>query len=376
MKWIKLGTTLCLLLSLTGCWSKIELDEVTFIFGLFVDIGDQPNSVEVTVVSPLPNRFQEKSGGGKKYESVSKTGRTIPEAVIGIQKDLTRRLSFSHIKAVVIGEVYARQGISELLEWYERVPEFPIGTYVMATPTKAKELTNLSPVFEQSPTEVLLGLASEDFYFKTTIKDCLFAEAASSGYIMNYLSVGEQKKTTAREEGNKWVGTQGGMLFHKGKMTGVIKGGLAEIIAWSLNKPQSLVYSIAWNNNQSAASTFFVNTKSSRSVQMTSNGPTFSIKLKSPVSVDFLKKGQNETKVEVSPIILRKLDEKISSMMLEAIKLTQKMKTDVFQLGMLLEWNYPEYWNKVRHKWDDYYSNELNIKVDTQFNIDNFGSEE
>lgn len=220
MKWIKLGTTLCLLLSLTGCWSKVELDEVTFIFGLFVDVGNQPNSVEVTVVSPLPIRFQENSGGGKKYESVSKTARTIPEAVIGIQKELTRRLSFSHIKAVVIGEEYARQGISELLEWVERVPEFPIGTYVMATPTKAKELTKLSP------------------------------------------------------------------------------------------------------------------------------------------------------------IILRKLDEKISSMLLEAIKMTQKMKTDVFQLGMLLEWNYPEYWNQVRHKWDDYYSNELKIYVGTQFYIDNFGSEE
>lgn len=376
MKWIKLGTTLCLLLSLTGCWSKVELDEVTFIFGLFVDVGNQPNSVEVTVVSPLPIRFQENSGGGKKYESVSKTARTIPEAVIGIQKELTRRLSFSHIKAVVIGEEYARQGISELLEWVERVPEFPIGTYVMATPTKAKELTKLSPVFEQSPTEVLLGLASEDFYFKTTIKDCLFAETASLGYIMNYLSVKEQKPTTTKEEGDKWVGIQGGMLFHKGKMTGIIKEGLAEMIAWSLNKPQSLVYSIAWNNNQSAASTFFVKTKSSRSVKMTSNGPTFTIKLKSAVSVDFLKKGQNEAKTKLSPIILRKLDEKISSMLLEAIKMTQKMKTDVFQLGMLLEWNYPEYWNQVRHKWDDYYSNELKINVGTQFYIDNFGSEE
>jgi spore germination protein KC len=148
------------------------------------------------------------------------------------------------------------------------------------------------------------------------------------------------------------------------------------MIAWSLNKPQSLVYSIPWNNNESAASTFFVKTKSSRSVKMTNNRPTFTIKLKSPISVDFLTKGQNKAKAKVSQIILRKLDEKISSMLLEAIKMTQKMKTDVFQLGMLLEWNYPEYWNQVRHKWDDYYSNELRIKVETQLYIDNFGSEE
>lgn len=375
MKWIKLGTALCLLLSLTGCWSKIELDEVTFIFGLFVDVGDQPNTVEVTIISPLPNRFQEQGGEGKKYASVSKSAHTITDAVMAIQKKLTRQMSFSHIKAVVISEKYAQRGISELLEWYERTPEFPIGTYIMACPTKAKELINLSPVFEQSPTEVLLGLASEDYFFKTTIKDCLYAEAASSGYIMNYLSVGEQE-AAAKEEGDKWVGIQGGMLFHKYKMTGVIKGDLAQMIAWSLGNPQSLVYSLTWNNNQSAASTFLVKTKSSRSVKMSSNGPTFTLKLKSAASVDSLKNGQNETRAEVSPIILRKLDEKISSMMLEAITMTQQMKTDVFQLGMLLEWNYPEYWNKVRHKWDDYYSNELKIKVETQFNIANFGSKE
>lgn len=376
MKWMRMVTALSLLLSLTGCWSKLELDKVSFIFGIFVDAAEEPNQVEVTIMAPLPNRLQQQNAAqGKKYEFVSKSAPSITEAVMAIQKDLPRQLTFSHIKVVVVGERYARHGISDLLEWFARTPEIPVGTSIMASPAKAKQLTDLSAVFEQSPTDVLLGLANGDFYFKTTIKDILFAEAESTAYVINYLSVGE-KQSAGKEEGNKWVGIQGGMLFHKGKMTGIVKGEQAGLIGWSLGNPQILINSITWNNNQNAASIYFGNTKGSRSVKLSNHGPVFTIKLKSTVSVESLKRGHNETRAEVTPIILRKLDERITNILLEAIKKTQQVKSDVLQLGLLLEWNYPKYWNKIRHKWDDYYSNELDIKVETQFNIANFGSKE
>lgn len=49
MRVIRLGMALLLLLNLTGCWSKVELDELTFIYGMFIDKGEERGTVEVSI---------------------------------------------------------------------------------------------------------------------------------------------------------------------------------------------------------------------------------------------------------------------------------------------------------------------------------------
>lgn len=63
MKPLKLILVLVLLMNLTGCWSKLELDELTFVYGLFIDVGEEPGTVEVTISSPLPNRLDSGTQG-------------------------------------------------------------------------------------------------------------------------------------------------------------------------------------------------------------------------------------------------------------------------------------------------------------------------
>lgn len=197
MRTLKIGViVLLLLLNLTGCWSKVELDELTFVYGLFIDTGKEPGTVEVTINAPLPNRLSSAGqpangdGGGRAYSNISKTAETISDAVMLIQKDLTRKLTLTHLKVVVIGQTYARQGIGDLLEWIKGEPALPLGTYIMGSPGSAKDLNKLTPIYEQLPAQVLMNFATEKFMFATTIKDCLFAEASGVGFAINNLSFG------------------------------------------------------------------------------------------------------------------------------------------------------------------------------------------
>lgn len=94
MRILKIGVILILLLNITGCWSsKVELDELTFVYGMFIDEGKEQGTIEITINSPLPNRLnaagQPSSGGGgdgKTYSTVSKTSGTIADAMLLIQK--------------------------------------------------------------------------------------------------------------------------------------------------------------------------------------------------------------------------------------------------------------------------------------------------
>ncbi|AWV33587.1 Ger(x)C family spore germination protein [Paenibacillus sp. FSL H7-0716] len=381
MRTLKIGVVILLLLNLTGCWSsKVELDELTFVYGLFIDVGKEAGTVEITINSPLPNRLnsgsQPSSGGGdgNSYSTVSKTADTIADAMLLVQKDLTRQLSLSQLKIIVLGKAYAEQGIGELLLWIRREPSLPLGTYVMASPGSAKEMNTLTPIYEQLPSDVLRSFGTEKYMFSTTIKDCIFAEASGVGFAINNLSFGKKEETTKEGKPQYWAGIQGAMLFQNEKMKGILKLKEGRALAWAAGKLKLSVYSVTWDGGESAASVVFVSTKSSKKVKITDEGPVFTVKLKGKASVIYLRDPKNRNLEEISNIITEKLSGKVTANLTEAIRLSQQAGADVLQLGMLLEWNDPKLWKQLRERWDNYYAHEADIKVKTDFRIVDFGT--
>lgn len=382
MKPLKLGIILVLLLNLTGCWSKIELDQLTFIFGMYIDSGEEPGTVEVSINAPLPNRLlsSAQTGGspGKSYSLVTKTAPTITDAVIMIQKDLSRRLEISHIKAVVIGKEYAEQGISEILDWFKRQPEFPIGTYIMAAPGKAKEIAELTPTFEQLPDQVLMNFSRQNLTFATTVRSCLLAEANGMGYAMNYLSISEKPGEKEQGEPVKWAGVQGVMLFHKAAMQQVLNIEDSRSLSWAAGHLAGHIalpmYTVKWEEEgKGTASALFYTSKASKRLKLGSDGPVFEIRLKGKASITFFRDAEGHSASDKSAVIMEKLREKVTADVTRSIEATQKAGVDVLQLGMLVEWKYPGEWKKLQEKWDDYYR-EAQINVVADLSIEDFGS--
>jgi len=381
MKLIKLGISILLLINLTGCWSKVELDELTFVYGLFIDTGEEPGTVEITISTPLPNRLMtgqqsgSGSGDGKAYSTVSKTAANVPDAIRTIQKDLTRQLSLSHIKVIVVGREYAKLGIGELLEWIKREPSFPLGTFVVASPGRAKAVTRLTPIFEQLPSQVLKNFASDHYMMNTTVKDCLFAEASGMGFALTYLSFGKKSETAEQGKPEYWAGIQGAMLFRDNQMKGILQTKEGESLAWAKGQLKFPVYTLPLNEGKGNISALFVSDKSAKSVTMSSKGPVFHVKLKGTASITYIKNPQNINAIMLNREIIDALEKRVVADVSKALKATQEAGTDILYLGMLLEWNYPDEWRKLRDQWADYYAHEADIEVTADFNIDDFGSE-
>lgn len=381
MKPLKLILVLVLLMNLTGCWSKLELDELTFVYGLFIDVGEEPGTVEVTISSPLPNRLVSGTqgggaGDGKSYSMVSKTAPTIPEAILLIQKDLSRKMEASHLKIIVLGKQYAKQGIGDMLEWFQRQPENSLGTYIMAAPGKAKEIPMLTPVFEQLPDQVLNNMARQKIMFSTTIRDCILSESYHMGYAMNYLSFGKKSETSEQGKTEYWCGVDGVMLFQDKKMKAILKVKEGRSLAWAADHYVQSVDSFAWDDDgKGTATAYFLNDKTSSSVKMTPEGPVFHVKLKGRASITSFKDSKQRKADQLSHLLKTKLQEKAVKEVSETLENVQKAGVDVLQLGMLLEWNYPEEWKRLRDHWEDYYSREARIKVTADFKIADFGSE-
>ncbi|MEK4007111.1 Ger(x)C family spore germination protein [Paenibacillus sp. FSL H3-0333] len=386
MKLLKVILVAALLLNLTGCWSKIELDELTFIYGLYVDAGEQPGTVELTISSPLPNRLMSGTqggsgaGDGKSYSTVSKTSATIPEAAILIQQDLSRRLEVSHLKVVVVGREYAKQGIGDLLEWLKRQPEIPLGTFIISAPGRAKEIPRLSTVFEQFPDQVLENIIKGNIMYSTTLRDCMLAESAGMGYAMNYLTFGKKNEAQGQAKPEYWVGSGGVMLFQDNRMKHILNIRDGRSLAWAAGRiaghAKFPVYTITWEDNGTGSmSTVFLSNSASTSVRMTTDGPVFHVKVKGRAGLTFLKDTKGRKAEQLSPLLLTKLQDKVVKEITEALHQVQRSEADVLQLGMLMEWNYPTEWKKLKEHWLEYYSKKARIMVSAKFQIADFGSE-
>ncbi|WML52464.1 Ger(x)C family spore germination protein [Neobacillus sp. PS3-12] len=226
---------------LTGCWSRVEINDRAFVTGVFVDKGENGN-MDLTLSFPLTNRLTSPSIGGvsptgNPYTAISKSGKSLSEAYRKIQVDLPRRINWGHTRIIVVGEKMARDGISPILEFVIRNPAFSIGNTLLVTPGKAKELANLVPAFERFPNEVLREFTQKKNTLNTTIKD--FLETENGDMIVGLLTKGE--KNMISEKGNKvmWVGTNGMALFKNYKMVGKINQRVGRGALWIKNRMEN-----------------------------------------------------------------------------------------------------------------------------------------
>ncbi|WP_106766507.1 Ger(x)C family spore germination protein [Paenibacillus faecalis] len=379
MNALRLCKVILPLLLLTGCWSKVEINEQMFVFAIFIDKGEQPDSVEVTLGSPLPNRLSpgKQTGGsndGTPYTMINKTGNSIPETINAIQRDATRQLDFSHTRVVVISREFAESGIRDVLDWILREPSLNFSSFLLASEGKAKQIAELAPVFEQMPSSVLMRFEVLNNALATTARDCLFGMLGGQGFALTYVNSELKPLLSEKEKLERWTGIEGAALFHKDKMKGVMSEKETKALAWALNHIRKPLYTVTWDGGKSKASVLFINTKAKKELHMTDSGPAFTVKLKGTGDLILLKDSGNRTPVEVNKIITHELEQMIRTDMENALRVTKELGTDVLQFGNMIEAKYPKIWSEFVVNWDDRYKDDIQIDVKTKIMVRHSGA--
>lgn len=367
---IKICKMLLPLLLLTGCWSRVEINEQLFIFAIYIDKGEEPGTVKITISSPLPNRMLSgnqsgNTGKGSPYAMIDKSGASIPETINAIQRDTTRQLDFSHARVVVVGREYAESGIRDVLDWIMREPSLNLSTFIMAAAGEASEITKLSPVYEQMPSIVLMRFEVLRNILATTAKDCLIGELGGQGFAVTYLNSKVKPMISENEQLEHWTGIEGAALFQKDKMKGTMNQDEAKVLAWAMEHIRKPIYTVTWDGGESKASVLFINPKAQKEARMTDAGPKLTVKLKGMGDMILLKDSKKRSPLEVNRIVVKELEDMIRSDLNDALRTTQKMGTDVMQFGNILEAKYPDAWKKLHPNWSEHYRDdaEFDVKV-------------
>jgi spore germination protein KC len=176
-----------------------------------------------------------------------------------------------------------------------------------------------------------------------------------------------------QEKLEPWAGIQGTALFRKHKLVATLPMEQSLAISWGVNELKAPLYTVSWGE-EGKASVFLIATSSSKSVRMVSGHPVFTVKLSGTGDIIYKNNHKQLDTLQAKEIIEHELNDLVAGHLRKALRTSQRVGADVLQLGMLVDWNYPDHWKKVRSEWPDYYKNEVEIQVVTDIQIRNFGA--
>ncbi|OXS59996.1 hypothetical protein B1A99_10755 [Cohnella sp. CIP 111063] len=141
---------LALVLLLTGCWNRRELNALSVVLAMGIDKVGEQYVVTLQIVDPTQmsqNRVAERS----PVVTFTQRSATIFEALRRVTTKASRRMYVAHLRLLVFNEKAAREGINDIVDFVARDHEFRPDFYIaIAKGSTAQDLLELT-----TPTEVL-----------------------------------------------------------------------------------------------------------------------------------------------------------------------------------------------------------------------------
>jgi spore germination protein KC len=143
---------LFLLIMLTGCWDRLELNDVSIITGIAIEKGEKA-PYKLTVSSINSTEFSKTGAQGNTPSTTfSLEGNSVSELAYKMNVGLTRKQIYSHTRIMVIDEEIAREGMLEFLDFIERSGEFRNDfNLLVAKGVKASEILKIAYPLQKDP---------------------------------------------------------------------------------------------------------------------------------------------------------------------------------------------------------------------------------
>ncbi|MFF2479761.1 Ger(x)C family spore germination protein [Paenibacillus sp. NPDC058071] len=372
---ILLLLTLVLLILQTGCWSRIELNDVAIVTASAIDLaqdGKYRLSVQILKMK-MTKGISEKGGSSDNATLIlSAKGDTIMDALNILQKKIPRLIIFSHNRVVIVGEELARAGITPALDFFSRHREARGNSFLLTTKGEAVELLRVPSNFEIFTAEEMREEEKARMLDSASIRDFDYSlfekgiEPTSSQMQVVPLSDQHGKPTKEDELG---IGLVGVGIYRKDKLLGWMKRPEAECLLWLRNKMKNNILTVAIPGKEEKpgrVSVQLISAKTKYKSKISGEKIQFDITVKMTGELY-----ENSTKLSIKEMknlnkIQHALEKEVENRVNTTVKKLQKQfKSDAVGFGKILHRQHKNDWNnKIGIRWEEEFPNiEVNTKA-------------
>ncbi|MDF2681248.1 MAG: gerKC [Brevibacillus sp.] len=369
-----------LFLLVTGCWSRRELNDLAIVMGTGIDIVDGEYVVSAQIVNP--GEVASKEGGGDSKSAVatySVRSTTLFEGIRRLTTLTPRRLYFSHIQVLVLGEQVARHGVKEVLDLLFRDNEVRPDFYViLAKEASALQILSMYEPLEKIPANKLyksLETAEREWGSIVAIQlDEFIADLLQEGVepVLAGIGINEDVQMGTASKGHVKNNMPPLLKYQK---IGVFKED--KLRGW-FSEDESIGFSYITDRVDSTVEEFACGGKDKIVIEIIRNKSTIrtvAVNGKPQVEVSTVTEGnvgEVECSIDLSnPKTMYKLErdveKHISDHIQNAVRKAQKeFRSDVFGFGKSLYQSNPKMWEKVKDDWNEIFPD---LKVKTKVDV-------
>ena len=373
----KILLVVIILITLTGCYNYRELNDLAIVSAISVSKVDEKYNVIVQVVKP--KKEQDTSNINQpNFITFKSKGETLQEAFRLIVKESPKKIYGAQMQVLLLDESVAKDDLSDILDFFAREPEVRNEFYVLVSKND-NVLEVLTPLDNISSQNIMESLEANNKYLGyanlVTFNDLLayyqnerIQIALPSIYLTGNNNVGDEEENIDASKVDTSVVLGPLAIFKGNKLIGY------------LSEEESLAYNIVMDNITNALITnkydddkYIVSEliKSKTDLEVDSKNNKINITVKGNAAIKEvnynninLKDENNVKKIEDD------LNKKIEKLVKNSIKnITKKYNSDIFGFENLFYKEDYQYYKKIKDEWSDKIFQNLEIKVDSKFEI-------
>ncbi|CAH1194920.1 Spore germination protein A3 [Paenibacillus allorhizoplanae] len=364
---------LILVLILSGCWDRNEINDYAFWIGTALDIAEN-GKLQKSAQIAVPADFRSIRGGGGKSERanivLTVTGLSMVDLTQQIQDKLPRKVFLGHRRSIFIGEKLARQGLIDIMDQFTRNTDTRLRTDIfVVNNAEGKEVLNINSPFNQFSAIVAVD---QDRYCRlgdTALRDVLI-DARRDGIrpAMPMVEISPMNK----QEKDKVFNVRSVAIFNKNlEMVGEVSGRESLELFWvkGVLKNQFVTEEL----EEGSIALYESNLKQTIRTRYDGNKLKAYIKLMGTGRVL-----ENNTDIDLSESAERiHVEKKLNTIKAKRVEETIKniqsqFGQDVFGIGEEFHREHPYQWKEIRDRWDDIFPT-IEVTVDVKLNIQSTG---
>lgn len=373
-----------LLVFLSGCWDREELQQLSIVSGMAIDKGSDKvkNRYRVTVQIINPSQVAGGQQGGKVQASpvttFTETGSTLAETLRKISTKSPGELFFPHLQILVIGEKVAKQGIEDLFDMIERDSQFRVLFPVLIARghITAKETLEVTTSLEAIPSAKIgdaLKSSEEDWgTYKSTRADQVIQGLKEGSVVVTGVKINGEKKSgnattnTQQVSPNANIEIKGIALFKNGKLKKWLDGPPARGVTWITNEMKRTVINLNCGKKKDAIAIEISRSKSSTHVTFKHQKPVIYITVRAEGTILENNCSIDLAKSQALGQLDEQLEEEIKQEILLTVKKAQKQKSDIFNFGETVNIANKHVWENLHNSWEKDIFPETEVHVNVQ----------
>lgn len=374
---IALGLSAALPLLLSGCWSKQELNDRSFVSTLMIDRTEE-GLTEVSAMFLLPNRvttgLTSSTTSQKPYALVSGRGRDIAEAFQRFQRDLPRYVTWGHMQVIIVGDRYARAGLDPLLDFLVRMPDFRLRVYVYYFDGEARDLSRVSSLFERFPTEIWREFAHMKQAPPVQSRELLYAQwnNLGDGYLPG-LNLRHKDIPTERE-GVEWSGVAPAAMIKDNKVTDLFtEEETTGVLLLNSRVPETVFTVPIPGPGNGLASARLVDVKQRTGSSRRGDRVTVRTHIRAEADLITIQSALDLTEPVSIRKIERAIEERLRELATAAARKARAHQADAFQWSEYVKYGYPSLWKRWSGSLRENLAENVVPQIDVRVHLRNTG---